>query len=124
MHFFGSIPIILSTSTEALSCQSITYTSAINLILSLNEQHSSIAEALGGGALCLDVNEVLLLHGVASLSVAESILQNGLNERLAGSSTGSAFGEGTYLAGVQSCDTRSPEFKWCEVVLRFVPVVT
>ncbi len=57
-------------------------------------------EALGGGNLRGDLNEVLLLHGVPTSAVAKKILENGPSEKFAGSTSGSAFGMGVYLAGV------------------------
>jgi hypothetical protein len=42
-------------------------------------------------------NEVRLLHGTKP-DLVWSIVQQGLNERLAGASAGTAFGDGSYFA--------------------------
>ena len=47
--------------------------------------------------LAKEVNETMLLHGTAPDRLL-SLLSNGLNERFSGSSAGTAFGDGIYLA--------------------------
>ena len=55
-----------------------------------------LARKLPGGVY-EDANENFLMHGCAP-GVLVSILGNGLNERFAGASAGTAYGEGVYLA--------------------------
>jgi len=49
------------------------------------------------GHLRADVNEAFLMHGT-NAGVLVNILSSGMNERFAGSSAGTAYGEGSYLA--------------------------
>jgi len=49
------------------------------------------------GKLNADVNEAILMHGT-NAGVLINIILHGMNERFAGSSAGTAYGEGSYLA--------------------------
>ena len=56
-----------------------------------------VGPAVGVGGVHEEANENFLMHGCAP-GVLVSILGNGLNERFAGASAGTAYGEGVYLA--------------------------
>ncbi len=56
-------------------------------------------EDLGEEMLRPELNEVLLLHGVRTVGIAQLILENRMSEKYAGAGAGSAFGKGVYLAG-------------------------
>ncbi len=91
---------IRDVNFQGSACPTTSSKTLVMIPLSPGEQDPEVMEALNEGRLRDELNEVLLLHGLSSLSIAQNILVSGLSGKYVGSGAGYRFGKGIYLAGV------------------------